>query len=834
MSEVRLDILFNASDVFRALDELEARLNKFQNMQLNLGTNLGFDKLTQQVGSVSNAVSRITRDIDTMVNRVQKITQKPTGDGGGGISLSQVGSLYMLSNVFDRFASRLGSVLESAFQEFRSAATALQKTRIVAGAPTPEYERFVSELRKLAPEVMIPFPDLAEIAYAFATRGYANLQTAPDVLRPLAISSLITGETLDTMARSILSLMQAWNPRSLTSLENLAPLLVRQFSDMMSYAFATSPLEVRWFKDIANYAAPLFAQLGYSPAETMALFMAMAQQVPTPGIGARSARMLMFNVRDIEKSFKIYEKYGIDAAKIFREVSAQGGNLADAFKALYSELQSLPREQLVSVFKQLGGGVRGGMAAMMLQQGELLENISTYITRLQQESIGYTSRVALQYRATPIGMFEAAEAQLSAKMSELGTAVADAKTALLDLQSSLVDFANALPEAIPAFGYGAAQGAKFSSQWVIGTLANVGLTAYLASQMSGAMSALLTGGLAAAIVIPLALGGYTAYKSMENKRIRRDLQELIDAFAGMSTVEAASAILQSYKRFRVPLAKEEWGEILVPTYNEAGEITGFKTDFLRREAIEEVIGILGEEGIALEYALLDVANGLGEGATRFRTQAQDVEAQVLETLSAMFEQGGITTQQLTKTDFLTRTFRRMGFENAQEMAQTTSNLFEKLSTQTKGLLDEEGIANAIKQLITAGVIERETGVSGLVEKVGQLFNIGVTFEDIKPLISQIAVELSDIANDVDSMASETKTDLGYAQLLDLWLSGFIPESRLETTLPALKAGDYPIERSWIPGRYADTVAVGLKVLMPEAIVTSANLDAAFKPSLVMD
>ncbi|RLD18007.1 MAG: hypothetical protein DRI33_04500, partial [Caldiserica bacterium] len=124
MSEVRLDILFNASDVFRALDELEARLNKFQNMQLNLGTNLGFDKLTQQVGSVSNAVSRITRDIDTMVNRVQKITQKPTGDGGGGISLSQVGSLYMLSNVFDRFASRLGSVLESAFQEFRSAATA--------------------------------------------------------------------------------------------------------------------------------------------------------------------------------------------------------------------------------------------------------------------------------------------------------------------------------------------------------------------------------------------------------------------------------------------------------------------------------------------------------------------------------------------------------------------------------------------------------------------------------------------------------------------------------------------------------------------------------------
>lgn len=832
MSEVRLDILFNASDVFRALDELEARLNKFQNMQLNLGTNLGFDKLTQQVGSVSNAVSRITRDIDTMVNRVQKITQKPTGEGVGGISLSQVGSLYMLSNVFDRFASRLGSVLESAFQEFRAAATSLQKTRIVAGAPTPEYERFVSELRKLAPEVMIPFPDLSEIAYAFATRGYANLQTAPDVLRPLAISSLITGETLDTMARSILSLMQAWNPRSLTSLENLAPLLVRQFSDMMSYAFATSPLEVRWFKDIANYAAPLFAQLGYSPAETMALFMAMAQQVPTPGIGARSARMLMFNIRDIEKSFKIYEKYGIDAAKIFREVSAQGGNLADAFKALYSELQSLPREQLVSVFKQLGGGVRGGMAAMMLQQGELLENISTYITRLQQESIGYTSRVALQYRATPIGMFEAAEAQLSAKMSELGTAVADAKTALLNFQSSLVDFANALPDVIPAFGYGAAQGAKFSSQWVIGTLANVGLTAYLASQMSGVMSTLLAGGLIAAATIPVALGGYTAYKSMESKRMRRELQELIDAFAGMSTVEAASVILRSYRK--PPIPSFAGGEIAVPTYSEAGEIIGFEARAVSEEIIKEMVSILEEEGLALEYALFDVASGLGEGATRFRTQAQDVEAQVLETLSAMFEQGGITAQQLGKADVLTRAFRRMDFENAQEMAQTTSNLFEKLSTWTKGLLDEKGIANAIKQLITAGVIERETGVSGLVEKVGQLFNIGVTFEDIKPLISKIAVDLSDIASDVDSMASETKTDLGYAQLLDLWLSGFIPESRLETTLPALKAGDYPIERSWIPGRYADTVAVGLKVLMPEAIVTSANLDAAFKPSLVMD
>ncbi len=842
MANVELNLIFNASDVFRALDELEARLAKFQGQafQINIGGN--FQSVTQQAKSLSNVLNELRtkgaidiKATSNLSNTVRQIKGEIDKISDKRISLTQVGSLYMLSNVFDRFASRLSSIFDSAFNAFQQSATALQKTRIVSGAPTAEYDKFVSELRKLAPQVMIPFPDLAEIAYSFATRGYANLATAPDVLRPLAISSLITGETLDTMARSILSLMQSWNPRSLQSLENLAPMLVRQFSDLMSYAFAKSPLEVRWFKDIANYAAPLFAQLGYSPAETMAFFMSMAQQIPTPGIGARSARMLLFNVQDIEKSFKIYEKYGIDAAGIFREVSENGGTLADAFKALYDALQSLPKEQLVSVYKQLGGGVRGGMAAMMLGQGELLENISTYIDKLTRESIGYTSIVAAQYRTTPVGIFESAQANLTAKLSELGESVAVAKAALLEFQASLIDVVNKLPKGLVAFGYGAAQGAQFSSRYIIDTIANIGLASYITKMLGGgALSSLITGGLISAAILPLVAGGYTAYKYVQAKQTSSEARAVQEAIVGESPVEAAARILRTLKTELevAPIAPYVSIPILKRVY-EFETLEGIQRVY-NKKAFTPIISILEEYGNVLEDSVIRFSARLGSGSSAFRKQASELEVAAKSFFSNLYKTFSFNETQLANVSGWEKIFKKMGLENADVLTSNVATIIERLKESGKGILSEKGVTAGLQQIIAAGLIEKATGAEGFTEFVASLYNIDLSMQDIEALISTIAQSIPEISQKVSEIASQQKTrqEPSYASLLDLWLKGAIMEPSLMTELPALKAGDWPVERTWVSGNYTDTVAIGWKVLTPEAITTSANLDAAIKPSLI--
>jgi len=871
MSEVRLDLLFNASDALRAIDEIEARLTKLQGLKIGIGDVTAATSAVQTLANKLNEISKpinlnvnarslsgfatqlsniskqfdqalqrtwlgkrmkISAQIDTLLESMQPTKR---------ISMAEVGGLYMFSNVLDRFAGRLGTLFDKAISAFEDAATSIQKTRIVSGAGPAEFNKFVSELRKLSGEVMTPYPELAEIAYAFATRGYANLQTAPEVIRPLAISSLITGESLDTMARSILSLMQAWNPRSLQSLQGLAPMLVRQFSDMMSYAFAKSPLEVRWFKDIANYAAPLFAQLGYSPQETLSFFMAMAQQIPTPGIGARSSRMLLFNIHDIERSFKVFQKYGIDAAKIFRENAEKGGNLADAFKDLYAALASLPKEQLTSIFKQLGGGVRGGMTAMMLQQGDLLKNISGYISSLEKASIGYTRLVQVQYRATPVGAYEAAQARITALLNELGEAAASAKTAILEMQGAMLRLANALPNWLVAGGYGFVQGARFSSNWIIDTMANVGLVAYLRQMLSGsALSGLLKWGLVGAGVVPIVVGGATAYYAYKQRREQEYTQEFISAYKGEYYIKAAADALKS----AVPTYKNIMGlspTILLGLWHKP---TGYRVQtpegelYVPADKLRDFVGVLGEFGPALEYVISETKDQIKKTASAvdakaFEEKAKEIQASVQEFFAGIATERGIKPEDLGNFDALVRLFKDMGDitdKEATGIAKRYTGLFKEIESSAGGLLSKEGVGRALQQLLAAGWIEKATGISGIVEKLASKYKLKLTFEDIKPLIDKMAFDVSDIADKVGKMAGEQfKQDLGYGQLLDLWLRGYLPEQALRTTLPALKVGEWPIERTWVPGKYSETVAIGLPILTPDAITTSAYIDAAFKP-----
>jgi len=877
MSEVRLDLLFNASDALRAIDEIEARLAKLQGLKINVGD---LSSVTAAVQNLVNKINELRRPIDLRINTSQIATASSqlsnvakqireafttatigvttqtktvsTPSTSRSLTFPAVGGLYMFSNVLNRFASRLSSIFDNALSVFEEAATSIQKARIVSGAGPSEFNNFVAELRRLSSRVMTPYPELAQIAYSFATRGYANLRTAPQVIEPLAVASIITGESLDTMARSILSLMQAWNPRELTELRDLAPMLTKQFADMMSYAFAKSPLEVRWFKDIANYAAPLFAQLGYSPQETMAFFMAMSQQIPTPGIGARSSRMLLFNIHDIEKSFKLFANYGIDAAKIFQETAERGGSLADAFRELYGALSQLPKDQLTSVFKQLGGGVRGGMAAMMLNQGDLLTNIENYINALERRSIGYTNYVRTQYRATPKGALESAEAHLTAVLDELGNAVAGAKAAFVELQAGILEFLNNLPSPIVGGLFGAGQGAKWASNWIVEPATNLALLSYLIKSLGFTK---LAGGLGIAGGAVLGLGAaFGAYKTYQIQLETERTQKFLEAYKGMPYVEAALDALKNAKyvgRY-VEGKPPDWFKFIplefrgaaMAMYNSFVSQKGYIVQtpegerFVPEEKYKDFLSGLGNIGtllghaITVQYDKIQAASGT-QAAEAFKTTAEEVSQYTQKYFSGVLSNLGVAPEDYGKIDILTRWFTTAGFPAGQvsSLSSAMANIYKQIETQYPGKLEPGDIGKMIQSIIGAGVIEKVTGIKGLTEFVSKSLGIKIDFESLRPLIERIAQGVQSIDSKTDQTGREKFRQYSYGQLLEYWLQGYIPRPELTNMLPALGGGGWPIERTWTPGKYRETVTVDLGVLdlTQPVTLTSAYWDAALKP-----
>jgi len=451
--------------------------------------------------------------------------------------------LYMFSSAMSSVANKLDSMFGKVEESYDTSALSFRKTQLVSGMGSDQFESYKNSLLDLAGETMTHVPTLAEMGYSFATRGYMNPETASDVLRPLAISGLITGEDPVTMGKSVMSLMQAWNPDDLTSLEKRAPELVRNYSDMMTYAYANSPLETRWFKDIANYAAPVFAGLGFEPTETMSTFMAMSQMIPTPGIGARSARMAISNLFDVNKLGTVSDKYGIDLQADIQSVREAGGGLAEVFQKLGERINSLPEWEQNSFMRTIGGGVRGGMALQALLP--VIGNIQTYKREIEAESEGYTYMKQLEYQTTPYGQLQSAEAEREAILYGTGEKTVGIRTSIMKLENTMLKLVQKLPEPLLAAGYAAGKGFEGVGN-VASTFANLAIINALGKQsgMLGNFGPVFN---AAAIAVPIASAIAGAISSDFKKGQEQDDEEWSEKHKGSNPLIAAKETIEDIR-----------------------------------------------------------------------------------------------------------------------------------------------------------------------------------------------------------------------------------------------------------------------------------------------
>lgn len=441
----------------------------------------------------------------------------PTGGEERDTTKDIIG-LHLLSQSMSSIAYKLESAFDTVADAYDSSALSFRKTQLVGGFSGNEFSVYTNDLLSLAKETMTSVPVLAEMGYSYATRGYMNAETATDVLRPLAMSGLITGEDPVTMGKSVLSLMQTWNPNSLASIENRAPELVGDFADMTNYAFANSPLETRWFKDIANYAAPVFSGLGFKPTETMSMFMAMSQMIPTPGIGARSARMAVSNLFDINKLESVSSSYGIDLQADIQAVRDAGGGLAEVFMKLAERVNELPEWQRNTFMRTIGGGVRGGMALQALLP--VIGNIQEYQRNVEAESEGYTYRKQLEYQATSYGQLQSAEAEREAILYGTGEKTVGIRTTMLKLENAILKLVQKLPEPVLAAGYAAGKGFE-ASAGVTSQLANLAILKTFTGTggMLGGLGSLM--GIGTILTAAIA-AGFGAIKSDLDKGERQD------------------------------------------------------------------------------------------------------------------------------------------------------------------------------------------------------------------------------------------------------------------------------------------------------------------------
>jgi len=412
--------------------------------------------------------------------------------GFGNEHMSAV-NLFMLSQTMRSMAYTLEAGFDRIAQAYDSSALSFRKTGLVSGMQGEEFEKYKKDVRSLAGETMTPLSTLSEMGYAFATRGYMDPSQIKQTLAPLATAGLITGRNPVDMGKSVMSLMQAWNPQSLTSLKEQAPGLIGEYSDLMTYAYGHSPLETRWFKDIANYAAPVFAGLGFKPTETMSTFMAMSQMIPTAGIGARSGRMAISNLFNVDKLTQVFDKYGVDLESKLRKIKESGGGLAEVFEMVASQVKSLPEFQQNTFLRTIGGGVRGGMALQALLP--VISNISEYERDIKAESSGYTYQKRLEYAATPYGQLKSAEAERESILFGMGEKTVGIRTAFMNLENSMLKLAEKMPSQALAAGYGAAKGAGWSAN-LSEFMANIGILSFLGNQPGGG----LAGGLGKAAI----------------------------------------------------------------------------------------------------------------------------------------------------------------------------------------------------------------------------------------------------------------------------------------------------------------------------------------------
>lgn len=435
--------------------------------------------------------------------------------------------LYFLSQALTSMGYQIKNAFDSVAQNYDQSALSFRKTELVSGMSGSQFQEYKEDLLSLAPETMTSLPVLSEMGYSFATRGYMRPETASKVIEPIAITGLITGEDPVTMAKSTMSLMQIWNPSSLESLEQRAPRLVRDYADLTAYAYSSSPLETRWFKDIANYAAPVYAGLGFGPEETMSTFMAMSQMIPTAGIGARSARMAVSNLFDIDKLQGVTEKYGIDLQSSLQAVRDAGGGLAEVFQEVFNSVNSLPEWEQNAFTRDIGGGVRGGMAIQSFLP--VIGNIQEYQRNIAAEAEGYTYMKQMEYQATPYGQLQAAEAEREALLYGVGEETVGIRTVIMQLENSLLKVVQSLPKEALAGGYTAARTFEFFGN-ATAQFANLAILRQFTS--GGMLGKIGTGIGTVGFIAPLAAGAVGAAQVNYQEGQQADMQALIDELKG--------------------------------------------------------------------------------------------------------------------------------------------------------------------------------------------------------------------------------------------------------------------------------------------------------------
>ena len=778
----------------------------------------------------------------------------PGGGEGGGEGeyiraetqeLGLRGYFYMwfLTRSISAAFEPLVSGFEKAISTFEDAAVSFRKTAIVGGIPYSQFQQFQQRLLEFGPRVMMRPREVGELAYAFTTRGYMYPQTLERTLYPLSIAALITGEEPISMAKSILNLMQTWNPMSLRQLQYVAHEYTQQFADIMSYAYARSPLEPRWFKDIANYAAPIFARLGYSPSETMATFMAMSQMMATAGIAVRSMRMALYNLIDPTRQQKVMEQYGINIGGIFEEVAESGGTLADAFRRLYEQIGKLPPSAQAQVFRTLGGGVRGGMALLALR--DVVGNIEDYIMRIQKESAGFTTLVGLQYRASPLGMYQAAVAEQQALLYGMGSKFVDVKTALIDLKNALLRFAAKLPTSVVATGVGGIKGLEVYGSFVH-MLTNIGMLMFISSFFRGAGGWAGTFGKFASFMTSpktmigaVAAGaGITLLSYLREKQLREDLERtgeagkfLAEAVTNYGTWLKHMSYFQ-YKTERVRFLEHPFQWILswfVPWVSPYEKTLHYEYgQFAGKRVKEELLGFMVEKGKATAKAQFEeYLESLPENERKVMKEMYNNWTSMLSQLSGWsgaFAEAGETgwasvAKRLDKTlgsVFDKKDFRFAGYFLGGETVISTfmqsllsnKGLYEQLLVALRAIRNPSerddvirAIAEYFKNNKTAmQSLQRAMEKAGITSEDRALKILGTFFWGLfnKLLLSpEQKKELEALK------APKALSDLSYERILWAWYRGILPFN----VLPGFGATRPDLTLHWVRGKFEETVTL---------------------------
>jgi len=426
---------------------------------------------------------------------------------------SDLFAMTLTSRAIQGIGEEYLSIFRPSEELYKEVSPHFQKTRVVSEMSGDQYSTFIKQMKEVAPTTMMPLAEVAELSYMFETRGYSTPETTPNVVRTLGAAGRITGEDPLQMSGAIMSLMQTWNPMSIDALKVKAPDLINRFSDVMTYSYVKSPMESKWLKDIANYAAPTFATMGFSPEDTVSTFMAMSQMIPTAGVAARGTRMALYNLFDPEKIQGATEKYGIDFNEIASEVTSSGGTLGDALESLAQKISGLSIGDQLSALRYIGGGVRGATALQALMP--VTSMISGYAVDLKEKSVGYTASANRYEYLTEIGQFKAATASKEAAQYGVGEKTLPVVTAWTKLETSALEGLSSMPTPVHAGLYGAAKGAGLGAD-LLQTFANVGML-QLAQQMSPGSNIMKKGLMASGVAVGLAaVANVTSYLDQQD------------------------------------------------------------------------------------------------------------------------------------------------------------------------------------------------------------------------------------------------------------------------------------------------------------------------------